>query len=165
MDSQVRRSFRLLKFLCPAHWNFCAREFFALPSANAMPKCCSCNSSGTCKTCSCVRGRRRCSDCVPSRHGRCTNLELPGNTPNARPASTARKPVVARNGGGGGHQVRITSQRYSSSSPSPSSFVLPSSQPSSSPPYLPSSTVSASSQPKRSTAAAEVGLDPVDLEW
>ena len=45
-----------------------------------MPKCCSCGSSGTCKACTCARGRRRCIDCIPSRHSRCVNVALPGDT-------------------------------------------------------------------------------------
>ena len=42
------------------------------------PRCCSCNSSGRCLNCSCVKGKRRCKNCVPSLHERCGNTALPG---------------------------------------------------------------------------------------
>ena len=42
------------------------------------PRCCSCNSSGRCLNCSCVKGKRRCKNCVPNLHKRCGNIALPG---------------------------------------------------------------------------------------
>ena len=98
-------------------------------------------------------------DCVPSRHGRCSNFELPGNTPGAHPAttartSTARKPADGKNGSYGGPQPRVNSRRSSQAGYSSSSSLsyLPASLSSSSPPSLYSST--ASLQPKKPAAAA-----------
>jgi len=33
--------------------------------------CCSCSARGVCKSCQCVTAGRRCTNCVPSLHGRC----------------------------------------------------------------------------------------------
>ena len=53
-------------------------------------KCCSCNSSGACKKCACVKLKRRCSNCVPSQLGKCQNFKLPGAeiTPGVARSST-----------------------------------------------------------------------------
>ena len=61
-------------------------------------KCCSCNSSGRCVQCSCVRASRRCYNCVPSLHNRCNNAVLPrdhgqlavGSQPTSQPTSHRR---------------------------------------------------------------------------
>ena len=42
------------------------------------PKCCSCNSSGRCKNCSCKKKNLLCVNCAPCQHGRCGNHNLPG---------------------------------------------------------------------------------------
>ena len=42
-----------------------------------MPVCCKCNSSGLCKKCSCTKAGRFCTDCLPSRTGRCQNSSGP----------------------------------------------------------------------------------------
>ena len=57
-----------------------------------MPKCCACNSSGSCKFCVCVRSNRRCSNCSPSQHSRCENTALSGTTRTARITSSLGKP-------------------------------------------------------------------------
>ena len=41
-----------------------------------MTICCSCNSSGRCKNCSCVKAGRNCSTCLLSRLGRCANTTV-----------------------------------------------------------------------------------------
>ena len=38
-----------------------------------MPRCCVCNSVGTCTRCSCVSNDVPCSDCIPGARGRCGN--------------------------------------------------------------------------------------------
>ena len=42
-----------------------------------MPVCCRCNGSGRCVSCSCVKAGRSCTDCLPSRNGRCSNAPSP----------------------------------------------------------------------------------------
>ena len=39
-----------------------------------MPQCCVCSNRGRCQNCSCVKGGRSCSNCHPSKHGKCSNL-------------------------------------------------------------------------------------------
>ena len=41
-------------------------------------KCCSCNSSGVCRKCACVKSNQRCTNCVPNQLGKCVNFDLPG---------------------------------------------------------------------------------------
>ena len=36
--------------------------------------CCRCNGDGICRSCSCVKGRKTCVSCLPSRRGRCLNI-------------------------------------------------------------------------------------------
>ena len=38
-----------------------------------MPVCCRCNGSGRCKSCSCSRAGTPCTNCLPSRKGKCCN--------------------------------------------------------------------------------------------
>ena len=38
------------------------------------PQCCRCNGNGRCKGCLCARSGRICTNCTPSRNGRCKNL-------------------------------------------------------------------------------------------
>ena len=68
---------------------------FALPllclvvdaEADAMPKCCSCNSSGRCIQCCCVRASRRCYNCTPGQHDRCKNSVFQGGS---QPVTSSR---------------------------------------------------------------------------
>ena len=39
-----------------------------------MPICCRCNGSGRCRNCSCTRSGNHCVDCLPTRRGRCDNI-------------------------------------------------------------------------------------------
>ena len=39
------------------------------------PQCCRCNGNGRCKGCICVRGGKACTNCTPSRSGRCENFD------------------------------------------------------------------------------------------
>ena len=41
-----------------------------------MPVCCQCNGRGRCISCACVKSGSRCIDCLPSRNGHCSNLEI-----------------------------------------------------------------------------------------
>ena len=41
-----------------------------------LPGCCRCNASGKCRNCFCVKSRRPCSGCLPSRRGLCENARL-----------------------------------------------------------------------------------------
>ena len=38
------------------------------------PQCCRCNGNGHCKGCQCARSGRICTNCTPSRNGKCENL-------------------------------------------------------------------------------------------
>ena len=56
-----------------------------------MPICCSCNSSGRCRNCSCVKAGRTCSTCLPSRLDRCSNTSSNTNTsPNTNTNTSAQ---------------------------------------------------------------------------
>ena len=63
--------------------------------------CCRCNRSGSCKGCICVKKGRRCSGCLPSRCGRCSNSVGDCHARDADDdgvtvlASSAAPPVVA----------------------------------------------------------------------
>ena len=39
-----------------------------------MVQCCKCNRTGQCRGCACVKAGRFCSNCLPSRLGRCSNV-------------------------------------------------------------------------------------------
>ena len=41
-----------------------------------MPVCCRCNGRGRCISCACVKSGSRCIDCLPSRNGHCSNMEV-----------------------------------------------------------------------------------------
>ena len=41
------------------------------------PTCCRCNASGCCKNCSCKKSKKVCSNCQPSRLGKCVNEQQP----------------------------------------------------------------------------------------
>lgn len=55
-------------------------------------KCCGCNGpNAICKNCICVKSKGKCLNCLPSRHGRCSNLRpaLSGiNSSNSQPLSS-----------------------------------------------------------------------------
>ena len=42
-------------------------------SSSSSSSCCRCNGSGRCKNCVCVKSKRSCSTCLPSRRGTCQN--------------------------------------------------------------------------------------------
>ena len=54
----------------------CTPKFFC--ALFRMPKCCSCNSSGSCKSCPCIKHERKCSNCSPAHHQHCLSQPLPG---------------------------------------------------------------------------------------
>ena len=39
-----------------------------------MVLCCRCNRTGSCRGCACVKARRQCSNCLPSKLGSCSNI-------------------------------------------------------------------------------------------
>ena len=41
-----------------------------------MTLCCRCNAGGKCRNCVCVKSKRQCSNCLPSRKGCCSNMKL-----------------------------------------------------------------------------------------
>lgn len=60
-----------------------------------MTKCCSCNSSGVCKNCKCARAGTPCTNCAPSRHGKCLNHVLLGeNNPSQPHAEPLTKDIA-----------------------------------------------------------------------
>ena len=61
-------------------------------------KCCSCNSSGRCVQCSCVRASRRCYNCNPGQHNRCNNAVHSGTRPASasQPTNTSTNFSVCR---------------------------------------------------------------------
>ena len=74
------------------------------------PQCCRCNGYGSCKACVCVRIGRACTNCNPSRNGRCKNVEsaLQSGTDALSVQSCAREPGRVRNGEGtGGTRVEV----------------------------------------------------------
>ena len=56
-----------------------------------MPVCCRCNGSGRCKNCSCSRSGAACTDCLPSKRGRCCNTRQ-----EPMPASDLEQPQTTR---------------------------------------------------------------------
>ena len=60
--------------------------------------CCRCNWAGTCKSCSCVKDGRACSNCLPKRLGscvNCVNAALGAHIPTPTPNSAHPPPVAA----------------------------------------------------------------------
>ena len=41
-----------------------------------MTLCCRCNAGGKCRNCVCVKSKRQCKNCLPSRKGCCSNMKL-----------------------------------------------------------------------------------------
>ena len=58
----------------------------------AASRCCKCMSSGVCVACSCARQNSHCSNCYPSRIGRCRNL--PDISDDSRSSSILDPPLV-----------------------------------------------------------------------
>ena len=77
-------------------------------------KCCSCNSSGRCVQCSCVRAKRRCYNCTPGQHERCNNAVLPGTQPAGGSQPSSRRTSFP---------CSLPPLSYSSSCPSSSSSL------------------------------------------
>ena len=53
-----------------------------------MPICCTCNRSGRCRNCSCVKARRTCSSCQPQKLARCENLNMTDFSTQQQSATT-----------------------------------------------------------------------------
>ena len=54
--------------------------------------CCRCNRAGVCRSCACVKAKRPCVNCLPSKQGNCTNIStaaIPNATSNVLPPSTS----------------------------------------------------------------------------
>ena len=87
-----------------------------------MPICCSCNSSGRCRNCSCVKAGRACSSCLPSRLSRCENASSPSLT-----TRTLSQPAPRRTDG---EVTRQTTEVHTSTGPprSTPSWHLPDTQ-------------------------------------
>ena len=64
------------------------------PKLPKPPKCCSCNSSGMCKSCSCCKNHTSCVDCGPGKHSRCLNLPGRNFRQNERKRSATSKITV-----------------------------------------------------------------------
>ncbi len=47
--------------------------------------CCRCNRTGSCKNCSCSKRKLKCTNCLPGRLDKCTNIEQ--NTDQEEPSS------------------------------------------------------------------------------
>ena len=67
---------------------------------STMPrKCCSCNSSGHCKNCSCKRKNFLCVKWAPCQHARCCNHNLPGEPMSAsQPIPETKSILHSKNG-------------------------------------------------------------------
>ena len=87
-----------------------------------MPICCSCNSSGRCRNCSCVKAGRACSSCLPSRLSRCENASSPSLT-----TRTLSQPAPRHTDG---EVTRQTTEVHTSTGPlpQPPSWHLPDTQ-------------------------------------
>ena len=46
-----------------------------------MTVCCRCNAGGKCSSCTCVKARRLCTNCLPTRRGHCSNTMQPPASP------------------------------------------------------------------------------------
>jgi hypothetical protein len=53
--------------------------------------CCRCNRAGLCRGCACVKAKRPCVNCLPSKQGHCANIStaIPNVTSNALAPSTS----------------------------------------------------------------------------
>ena len=134
-----------------------------------MVKCCACSSNGRCKACSCIKNRRKCLDCVPSKHSRCENFTLPGAAEGGQ--ATSSQPLRRGTPGFSCSKVSHSSSRSSFS---------PSCLSSSCPPLLPSSSsltcplkscafpklpaAHAPSHARRGTGATGLGRGTADLD-
>ena len=58
-----------------------------------MVVCCRCNGDGKCKNCVCVKEKRTCTSCLPSRRGKCLNIKQPAasTTTPAQPSTADRE--------------------------------------------------------------------------
>ena len=62
--------------------------------------CCRCNGSGRCKNCVCVEAGRTCSNCLPTRRGRCRNTSSFLNS-GGGPEGGGNEEGLGGGGGGG----------------------------------------------------------------
>ena len=50
-----------------------------------MVLCCRCNRTSSCRGCACVKARRQCSNCLPSKLGSCSNISSTPTPSTATP--------------------------------------------------------------------------------
>ena len=60
--------------------------------------CCRCNRAGVCRGCACVKAKRPCVNCLPSKQGNCANIStaIPNATSNAFVPSTSTLSLTSR---------------------------------------------------------------------
>ncbi len=51
--------------------------------------CCRCNGTSSCKNCSCSKRKLKCTNCLPSRLDKCTNIEQSIDSEESSPQNTA----------------------------------------------------------------------------
>ena len=60
--------------------------------------CCKCNRAGLCRGCTCVKAGRSCVNCLPSKHGNCTNVTshalAPSTSTSIRTTRTTRSTSI-----------------------------------------------------------------------
>ena len=67
-------------------------------SGDDLPRCCLCCNVGKCVRCDCKKKKKVCINCLPSRLGRCVNLEpvedslVAEDTPVVENTSPSRQP-------------------------------------------------------------------------
>ena len=59
-----------------------------------MVQCCRCNSSGRCRSCSCVKAKRACTDCLPGKNNKCCNT-LSLNSPSPTTSTVPGPSIVS----------------------------------------------------------------------
>ncbi len=62
-------------------------------------RCCKCNRTGSCKGCACVKAKRLCMDCLPTKLGNCVNTkttqtESSTNSADAHLPSGSTRPIL-----------------------------------------------------------------------
>ena len=60
-----------------------------------MVNCCRCNATGRCGNCACVKAKRKCDCCLPSRLGQCRNTETDRTSSSSPNSSSISSPLIS----------------------------------------------------------------------
>ena len=92
-----------------------------------MPICCRCNRSGHCLNCSCVKRKRQCVDCLPSRLNSCRNIAptfFVSSQPSSVPSVCSPRAKVSSVSSLSPHSFTVPSSAQSQSVNIPSHSVI-----------------------------------------